>query len=266
MEHSDRNSASLRGGSLDGVYRPPRFRSLYSGKEQQGREHPQDHFGILPPKGRREPLVLPRGEYNVIAKDALPVRTIELLGIDEDLIRPASPTQSSHERQDMGLRLVSCLNLFEASRSLRELKSETWRPTRLGFRFQWPDEELTAHWYRMVYVHLYLRVAAFAAKYFEHGDIVSNPGRAKGKSVWAEEVFSSQFLYCVSRIARQDNNAGGWDVLLTSSRHRKWLVTGIIGMVLQIGVFDELLFGAEETQQTMFDAQDECTIQLDGRP
>jgi hypothetical protein len=71
-------------------------------------------------------------------------------------------------------------------------------------------------------------------------------------------------MWFVEKVAMQDNNAGGWDALLTKKVMRECLVTGVIGKVLETAVFDELLFGADAVQKRMLEAQDECTLQFEG--
>ncbi|EAQ93472.1 hypothetical protein CHGG_01707 [Chaetomium globosum CBS 148.51] len=118
------------------------------------------------------------------------------------------------------------------------------------------------------------RVREFAEGYFGLGDMPAARGAAPGSGlwgdweeqglVWLEGGFSEQFLWFVGQVAMQDNNAGGWDALLTKRAHRECLVTGVIGKVLEMAVFDDLLFGADKTQKSMLEAQDECTLEFEG--
>ncbi|KAL2261457.1 hypothetical protein VTK26DRAFT_4110 [Humicola hyalothermophila] len=129
---------------------------------------------------------------------------------------------------------------------------------------RWPEGddnrgELHSEWYEMVYTHLYVRTAEFVHRYFGHGDIRQREG------IWTGGGgFSRQFRWYVEQVARQDNAAGGWDQLLAMRLHREYLVTGVIGKVLEREVFEELLFGADETQRKMLEAHDEATIQQEG--
>ncbi|KXX80163.1 hypothetical protein MMYC01_204136 [Madurella mycetomatis] len=66
------------------------------------------------------------------------------------------------------------------------------------------------------------------------------------------------------RVAKQDNHVGGWDVLLKMEKHRRYLVIDVIGKVLEMCVFDELLFSAEGEQKEMLEAQDRCTFDMEG--
>jgi hypothetical protein len=142
---------------------------------------------------------------------------------------------------------------------------------------RWPLGEgkvMGSAWFEMVYAHLFERTREFAEGYFGLGNMPAAGGAAPGSEpwggwegkgvVWLEAGFSEQFLWFVEQVAMQDNNAGGWDVLLTKKTHRECLVTGVIGKVLQMAVFDDLLFGADKTQKTMLEAQDECTLQFEG--
>lgn len=158
------------------------------------------------------------------------------------------------------------------------MKSRAWRPTRTRFDVRWPlgeGKELGSEWFEMVYAHLFRRVREFAEGYFGLGDMPAARGAAPGSGlwgdweeqglVWLEGGFSEQFLWFVGQVAMQDNNAGGWDALLTKRAHRECLVTGVIGKVLEMAVFDDLLFGADKTQKSMLEAQDECTLEFEGQ-
>ncbi|GAB1310256.1 hypothetical protein MFIFM68171_00466 [Madurella fahalii] len=152
-------------------------------------------------------------------------------------------------------------------RTLDELDRGGWRPTRVGFEIErWPSgagEELESTWFEMLYSHLYVRAGAFAREYFGYKDIVPTRGSSRER-VWLEGGFSKQFRWYAQRVAKQDNHAGGWDALLKMEKHRRYLVTGVIGKVLEMCVFDELLFGAEEDQKRMLEAQDRCTLDMEG--
>lgn len=148
-----------------------------------------------------------------------------------------------------------------------ELSRGGWRPTRVGFEMErWPSgtaEELESTWFEMLYSHLYVRARGFAGEYFGYGDIV--PARRSAREVvWLEAGSSRQFRWFVKKVARQDNHAGGWDALLKMEKHRRYLVIGVIGKALEMCVFDELLFGADAEQKEMLEAQDRCTLDMEG--
>ncbi|KAL2165341.1 hypothetical protein VTH06DRAFT_638 [Thermothelomyces fergusii] len=171
-------------------------------------------------------------------------------------------------------------------RGLEELTSGTWRPARARLDGRWPAAhgggELESEWYERAYGDLFGRVRDFAAAYFGYGDLADPsapsssttrgvrvwvpPGGAPGRggSVWADAGLSEQFCWFVAQVAVQDNNAGGWDVLLTRRRQREHLVAGVIGKILEMEVFDDLLFGADRVQKRMLEAQDECTLDYEG--
>lgn len=67
-------------------------------------------------------------------------------------------------------------------------------------------------------------------------------------------------------VARQDNHApGGWDDLLVQRTHREYVITGVIGKVLDKYVWEELLFGATEAQKDLLEKEDRLTADLDGK-
>ncbi|KAK3336766.1 hypothetical protein B0T19DRAFT_396477 [Cercophora scortea] len=216
-----------------------------------------------PPRQRDPVELLPEGEYKLLQPDPHHKRKIEVLGIDESLVAPAdipsSSSSSSWWRGWLG---------GGGHRSLSQLQHSeaTWRPTQMRFVMQWPDDEMPSKWFEILYVHLYVRVARFAERYIEFEDIEDEYDQGSGY-VWAAAatgLFSKQFIYYAGLVARQDNMAGGWDCLITSKLHRKYLVMGVIAKVLETSVFDKLLFGASEAQLDVLSAEDEATLDVDG--
>lgn len=172
-------------------------------------------------------------------------------------------------------------------RSLDELTTDSgdgsWQPSRAWYRediggndgrLRWPNgEELESEWYETAYGNLFRRVREFVGWWFGVGDFPSfesgdesygTSEKRKGGFVWLEAGFSDEFMWFVEQVAMQDNNAGGWDALLARRAERECLVTGVLGKVLEMGVFDDLLFGADPAQKSMLQGQDECTIGHEG--
>jgi hypothetical protein len=138
----------------------------------------------------------------------------------------------------------------------------------MAFDVHWPKDELGSGWFEKVYTRLYVRVRQFVTEYFGYGDVpvtgTADDAPEKG-FIWLEARFSEQLMWFVEEVAMQDNNAvGGWDDLLVKRLLRECLVTGVIGKVLETSVFDDLLFGADKTQKDMLEAQDKCTLELEG--
>jgi hypothetical protein len=116
----------------------------------------------------------------------------------------------------------------------------------------------------MVYVHLYVRVGEFVRGYFGYGDLEGDGVEVGSGGVWAEGGVGRGLRWFVEQVAKQDNNGGGWDEMLVKRGLREYLVTGMIGKALETCVFEELLFGADEHQAGMLEAQDKCTLNHDG--
>ncbi|KAK0630039.1 hypothetical protein B0T17DRAFT_615746 [Bombardia bombarda] len=189
-----------------------------------------------------------RSTYKILPESAQHKRKIKALGIEENLIRPDwSPSRLA----------IQDRRWWRKQRSLSDLK-DTWRPTRMRFIKQWPVEEMESGWFEHVYIDLWLRVKKFADDCFGFADIKPE---AWEESVWLAGKFSKEFMFYASLVARQDRFAGGWDGMLTKMLNRKYLVMGIIGRVLTTSVFEELLFGANQMQMQMLEAQDHVTIQ-----
>jgi hypothetical protein len=136
------------------------------------------------------------------------------------------------------------------------------------------EDDLPSEWYEDVYTHLYGRVRSLVREYFGYGDlpvVVAAAGGQGGRGggggeVWLDGGFSKQFMWFVQKVAMQDNNlAGGWDDLLVRRPLREYLATGVIAKALETCVFDDLLFGADKDQKGMLEAQDRCTLELEGQ-
>ncbi len=151
-------------------------------------------------------------------------------------------------------------------RQLRELTKGDWRPTRMTFAGRWMEKELSTEWYETLYRDLFRQTRKFVMEYFGYGDLPTTLAAGEGGSgsVWLEGGSSKHFRCFVKKVAKQDNNAGGWDALLVDRRKREWLLTGVVGKALETCVFEDLLFGADEGQKKMLEAQDECTLDLEG--
>ncbi|KAK4458802.1 hypothetical protein QBC42DRAFT_313410, partial [Cladorrhinum samala] len=81
--------------------------------------------------------------------------------------------------------------------------------------------------------------------------------------IWLED-FPKEFLWYVKKVARQDNNFGGWDALLTINSLRRSLVVAVIAKVLETWIFDDLFFGAEDDQILMLETQDRGLLASEG--
>ena len=198
-----------------------------------------------PRPGTLPPVVPEGGAYAAPPQDEQRRAKIRHMGIDESQARPADESQGNGIR-GWGYMLP---------------RDESWRPTRLRFHKEWPPNgEVPTDWYKLVWVHLYLRVADFSERYFGYGDIENE------RHPWVRVGFSKQFLNYVDMVARQDNYNGGWDRLLTDRRRRQFLVQGVIARILQRHVWDQLLFGADEQQKAMLDSMDIGILSGDGYP
>jgi hypothetical protein len=198
-------------------------------------------------------------------------------GYDEDSGYEAEPhpdlASLSQGPSDSWLSWPSWDFVGGESRSLANLAADGWYPTRTRFDQPWRKAEYETEWYEAVYWNLFVRVREFVKEYFGGGDIPGVPvvppvgggdGCGERGFPWLEGEFSKEFMWFVEKVAIQDNNVGGWDALLRRGVMRECLVTGIIAKLLETSVFDELLFGADQTQKTMLESQDECTLQYEG--
>ncbi|KAK4202505.1 hypothetical protein QBC40DRAFT_347057 [Triangularia verruculosa] len=161
----------------------------------------------------------------------------------------------------------------------RDIKTEllgteygAWRPTRLGFTLPLPEDgsEVGNEWFGAVWQDLYLRVSHFAELYFGEGlgfgEAVPNGGDIwDRRGVWDGIGGKKELVWLVSQVARQDNAIrGGWDALLARAVTRKLTIVGMVAKLLQQWVFDELLFGADESIGEILRAQDEGLVQVEG--
>lgn len=223
------------------------------------------------------------------------IHVLERLGIDESLLRAKEPKGEIRRRRvaaaaaaaggapppetwwkfwqrepiklwkDLGFTTwVSRSGFAEKRKGIsRGLGQEDgWVPLRLGFDKEWSiEDEEEDVWFQMLYMHLFVRIISFVEKYFDHGDIDSST--YGGNFIWLED-FPKEFLWYVKKVARQDNNFGGWDVLLTINSLRRCLVIAVISKVLETWIFDDLFFGAEDNQILMLETQDRGLIASEG--
>ncbi|KAK4129417.1 hypothetical protein N657DRAFT_677040 [Parathielavia appendiculata] len=176
----------------------------------------------------------PSSEYKAAPGDAAHDKRAESLVIEERFLRPAPDgIVGTGGGSSWWLSWLG----WGSRRRLEELTSVGWRPVRLRFDVRWSDGELETDWYEVLYKHLYTKVGKFAKEYFGYGDLP------------VSEVTDEE--------EGPDNNAVGWDALLIKGALRH-------GKALEMVVFDDLLFGADEVQKNMLVAQDECTLNFEG--
>ncbi|KAK0751474.1 hypothetical protein B0T18DRAFT_402558 [Schizothecium vesticola] len=142
---------------------------------------------------------------------------------------------------------------------LQELSVANWEPGRLGWFRMWRPDEVESEWIQRFYSHLFLRLNEFVSVNFGHGNIDT-----MGAPIWATGGFPKHFVHYAQLVARQDNHTGGWDWLLHSGRQRVYLIVGIIGKMLQTHVFDDLLFGGEDSAKAILQSQDEGLLTVEG--
>ncbi|KAK5663542.1 hypothetical protein OQA88_3973 [Cercophora sp. LCS_1] len=302
MDDTDYKNVRLRGGSVEGIFSPPRV----------GRGHwrkPVDDkvlYGKIP-KDFRESTVVPEGgAYEEKPTPNLIKTQIALVGFEESRVQPATkaPLVSTQFGVKNWFRVNFWLQLSRLLQSRRKQElaaiidgakeGKGWKPTHIRPSIRKPrPNEFDASWYTDMFTHLFVVVDSFSGGYFGHGNFkefvkygappptatpalpaspegtpaVETPAtatRINRRSPWSRAGFSQQFIHYASLVAKQDAHCGGWDVLLTSNVHRTYLVIGIIGRVLQNTVFDELLFGANEDQIKMLKVADESTPDIDG--
>jgi hypothetical protein len=146
---------------------------------------------------------------------------------------------------------------YDISRRLSKLRG--WQPTRLVFTKPWPDNELPDSWFEHASVDLYNRVRSFAKEYFDLGTIPASDHPSPWRS-----GFSAEFIVMADKIAIPDPFGSGWHSLLLLTKERACLVTGLIARILEVGVFDQLLFGATKAQNRLLKAEDMATIADEG--
>ncbi|KAJ9151805.1 hypothetical protein NKR23_g2734 [Pleurostoma richardsiae] len=132
-------------------------------------------------------------------------------------------------------------------------------PTRLNFTAP-HDVEPKDSWFELVLLDLYERVEGFAEHYFETD--VDYPADNQG-SPWLEDL-PQQFIDYVSLISRGDPLVGGWDDLIRDSLKRRCVVSGVFAKVLEMTVFNQLLFGATDTQKKLLHYHDMELVENEG--
>ncbi|KAK0631757.1 hypothetical protein B0T14DRAFT_572988 [Immersiella caudata] len=256
-------SGSSSGSKTETQYPPIRPDKPYPSFAERWNEKHVPRYGVnrdfilsgngpLPEQINPDPTI-----YQFTGLDARRRQMIELLGFDQPALIPAADPSGVETRN------LDDLQTGEGGAG----QTPKWRPVKLDIRKQWPiGKELDSHWYKSVWVELFIRVRHFAKKYFEfEGSAYSDflPEWEGGK-LWKEAGLGEVFLHYAQLVARQDNKDGGWEGLLGEKERRTALVVAVISRVLQTEVFDEYLFGASTTARKMFKAQDSATITTEG--
>jgi hypothetical protein len=192
----------------------------------------------------------PATDYVSISATDEHAKRVNLLGIEESLLRPCVPSRATTK-----------------PRSLAELP-RSYKPTR--FRLldaSFALDEKSDTWFEMLFVDVYAHARRFAQAHFGFGDIPrgEEDGDEEVDSLWLEAGgFTNECLAYAGLVARQDNLLGGWEALLRSERERTAMVCGIIARALEHGAWDKLLFGASGEQQRLLGELDLGTIGCDG--
>lgn len=83
-------------------------------------------------------------------------------------------------------------------------------------------------------------------------------------SPWKTE-YPEDFYAFVMTVAREDEQAGGWDKLLTNGKERTMLLTAVIMKILGLEVLDSLLFGASKAHLDDLHQLDKEDIATEGK-
>lgn len=282
MEPTNDNNVRLRGGSIEGVFSPRRV-----GKDSWRKPSIEKPLYGKIPKHFAQPAAIPKGgAYVERPLHNNTKKRIILLALQESRFMP-NISQPLYKKWWAVRERVRDLSRTPRERELaaifagdRKLGTEKWIPTRTLPTLRLPRrDEFESTYYTDLHTNLFMDTKTFCKEYFEYQDfnptavygeppvagqdpVVAQP--LAGSSPWRKAKFSEQFIHYASLVATQDANCGGWDVLLTSKAHRLYMVTGLIGRVMQNAIFDDLLFGATETQRKLLDACDENTPDFDG--
>ncbi|KAI1768129.1 hypothetical protein GGR53DRAFT_13827 [Hypoxylon sp. FL1150] len=147
-----------------------------------------------------------------------------------------------------------------------ELRDD-WRPAQidveklLGFR-EHPGA-LENVFFETHYLNLYVKTFEFAERWF--GNNVTFHNMMDAEFVWdRESVLTPQFIEYSKLVAHEDRLKGGWPIILNDPRQRKWLITGILGQIMEMKIFNQLLFGADPETQRELDRADSIYIEKEG--
>lgn len=149
----------------------------------------------------------------------------------------------------------------------RELRDD-WRPAQidverlLGFR-EHPGE-LENVFFETHWKNLYAKTLQFAEKWF--GNDIDFTRIEGCENIWdRQSIFTPQFIEYAKLVGHEDRIRGSWAALLNDPRQRKWLITGILGVVMERKIFDQLLFGAEPELRSELERADDMYLQEEGK-
>jgi hypothetical protein len=204
-------------------------------------------------KKKKEPYNPRPLEYELRKPTRYDRQKKRVLGIEPSLLRPLDIRPARWNSNRHSSRRIEDLSGFE--------------PTRMRFAQQHPTEyERDDGWFDKMFLDLFLNLYKFALSHFDYRQPLPGKNGNWRDSPWLlGGGFSQQFLYYAGLVAKPDTLNGGWDGLLRNQHARTFLVVGVIAKTLELGVFSELLFGADETQRALFERQDEATLELEGK-
>ncbi|KAK7935275.1 hypothetical protein PG985_000770 [Apiospora marii] len=119
----------------------------------------------------------------------------------------------------------------------------------------------TDRWFSLRNRELYEESSRFCARWF--GD-VDFPADYRG-SAWLED-YGEQFVQYSNLCAAEDRLVAGWETMMKTGKHRKWLVMGVLSQIMEKKIHSELLFGASEAENAELEKQDSMFLASDGYP
>ncbi|KAI1374333.1 hypothetical protein F4677DRAFT_176649 [Hypoxylon crocopeplum] len=122
--------------------------------------------------------------------------------------------------------------------------------------------------FRVHYANLYVKTVECVKRWF--GDInfagMSSPTRKFAtyqSGIWDMNL-TPQFIEYARLVAIEDHGLRGWPAIIDEPHQRVWLIVGIIGQIMEKKIFNELLFGADETTEDELGRLDRRYINKEG--
>lgn len=169
---------------------------------------------------------------------------------------PTSPTNPSKR-----VKKISNEKHAHLPVSLAVLKPQ---PIRLDFEPH-TDHDRDDQWFIDEFNRLCESLETFAGDYFGVHDLLLGTARERGSEPWTEITFGEEFLFWAEQVVEiKHDDKKGWEQVLKDTKHRQWLVMGIVMKILKEKVFDVLLFGADEHEQKLLENIDECFMDREG--
>ncbi|KAI1815246.1 hypothetical protein GGS20DRAFT_544613 [Poronia punctata] len=143
-----------------------------------------------------------------------------------------------------------------------------WSPTQIDFsawhgRYKHP-QDYDDTFYHNTYLAVYNAICQCVDKWFGSNIYLDDWRDSDADiSIW-QVPMTDQFVQYARCVAHEDVGYVNWHDILNDPAHRKWLVAGIFGQIIERNIFNSLLFGASESYKKELERHDSQWVLQEG--